>query len=591
MDRDSEHSVVEALAPIRSVAGRALRVILFGMVTGGLASLAAVAFVSAYHYLNDLLFIAPHRREAIGGTALLMVATIAVPTLGGLGVGLFNRYLIGGERAHGPAHVIRAAQSGQGHVGVRGGLASAVAAILSLGSGASVGQYGPLVHLGSTLGSTVGRWTRGGSGLGTIGIGCGVAAAIATAFNAPIAGVLFAHEVVLRHYSLKAFAPITVAATLAYFLAENVFLHTPLFRIGDVPELTATDLALVVGVGIAGALLAVGFMKSVLYSGQLAGRARVPDVARPALAGLLLGIVALGIPEVLGMGFETLRTALDPLGFTPMHIAFILVAKILATALCLGFGFAGGITGPALVIGTLFGALVGHGVGALVASDPTLVTLYAVVGMAAVTSPVMGAPISTVLIVFELTRNYELTMAVLVTVVFSNLVAYRLFGRSMFDVQLRRAGFDLRHGRDKVVLDETSIGPWVVDDYLRLTPDVSCAEARAVIVDAGAEEAQVVSDDEHYLGVIDLSALDAAVDAGQGEETIASRVVRPAVVLDTATSIWQAFARVRSFNGHAVPVVGVGRSQRLAGVVPEPVLIQAYLDTIGRIRDEDHATP
>lgn len=591
MDRDSEHTVTEALAPIGSVAGRALRVILFGVMTGGLACLATVGFAAAYQALNDLLLISPESRAATDSLALLVMATIAVPTVGGLAVGLCNRYFIDGERAHGPAHVIRAAQSGDGRIGIRGGLASATAAILSLGSGASVGQYGPLVHLGSTLGSALGRWTRGGSGLGTIGIGCGVAAAIATAFNAPIAGVLFAHEVVLRHYSLKAFAPITVAATLAYFLAEKAFLQTPLFRIGEVPEPGVTDLVLIIGVGIGGALLAVAFMKSVLYSGQLAGRAPVPDFARPAMAGLLLGIVALGIPEALGMGFETLRTALDPLGFAPMHIAMILAAKVVVTALCLGFGFAGGITGPALVIGTLFGALVGHGVGGVVVGDPAGITLYAIVGMAAVTSPVMGAPISTVLIVFEMTRNYDLTTAVLITVVFSNLVAYRLFGRSMFDVQLRRAGFDLRYGRDKVVLDETSIGPWVVDDYLRLPPETSCREARAVIVDADAEEAQVISGDEYYLGVIDLSRLDAAVDAGQGEEAIAARVVRPAVVLDTTTSIWQALARVRGFNGHAVPVVGAGRSQRLAGVVPEPVLIRAYLDTIGRIRDEDHATP
>ena len=591
MDRDSENAVVEALVPVGHVVRRAIGVIAFGVVTGALASAASVAFVDAYHWLNEVLLIAPEARAQVGSWLLLAAATVTVPTVGGFVVGLFNRFLLTGGRAQGPPHVIREAQSGTGHVGLRGGLASAVAAVLSLGSGASVGQYGPLVHLGSTLGSVIGRWSRAGTGLGTIGIGCGVAAAISTAFSAPIAGILFAHEVVLRHYSLKAFAPITVASSLGYFLTENVFLREPLFRITEIPALAGADFTLFVVLGLVGAGIAVLYMNAVLYVGRLAGRTPIPDVAKPAAAGLGLGMIALGAPEVLGMGFETLRTALQPEGFTLGQLGGILVAKIAATALCLGFGFAGGVTGPALLIGTLFGALAGQALSLLAGFDPALVTVYAIVGMAAVTGPVMGAPLSTILIVFELTRNYELTTAVMVAVVFSNLVAYRLFGRSMFDVQLHRAGFDLRFGRDKAVLERTSIAPWVCDDYLLLTPDMTCACARAIIVAEGAEEAQVATNDGRYLGVVDLAPLDAAVDSGEGERSIAAQVRRPAVVLDTETSIWRAFSRVSRFNGHAVPVLGAGESDRLAGVVPEPLLIQAYLDTIGRIRDEENATP
>lgn len=591
MDRDADQIVVEALAPYGSVLRRAVAVTAFGTLLGVLAAAAASGFVAAYHWLNDVLLIAPESRAAADGTLLLITATLAVPTLGGLLVGLCNRYLISGERAHGPPHVIRAAQSEDGRLRLRSGLASAGAAIASLGSGASVGQYGPLVHLGSTIGSVLGRWARPGARFGTIGIGCGVAAAIATAFHAPIAGVLFAHEVVLRHYSLRAFAPITVAATVAYFLADNVFAGEALFRIDAVPAINGLELGSFIVVGVAGALLAVTFMKAVIYAGRTAVRTRLPDFLRPACAGIALGVVALVAPEVLGMGFSTVSQALEPGGFGSAQLLLILVAKLLVTAVCLGFGFAGGVTGPALVIGTLFGALIGTGVSAATGAADGLITVYAIVGMASVTSPVMGAPITTVLIVFELTHNYDVTIAVLITVVFSNLVAYRLFGRSMFDVQLRRAGFDLRYGRDKVVLDDTSIGPWVSDEYIRFTPDITCNMARRVIMAADVEEAQVVDHHGRYLGVIDLSRLDAAIDAGEADDMIASRIVWPAVVIDTHMSIWQAFARVKDFNGHAVPVLGGGRSERLAGVVPEPALIRAYLETLGRLRDEENATP
>lgn len=591
MDRDSARNTFAVVAPAGVVARRAAGVVLFGAVTGSLASAAAVGFVAAVQALNDVLLISARSRMMTDDTALLIAATIVVPTVGGLIVGLFNRYLIPGGRAHGPPHVIESAQSGHGRVGVRGGLASAVAAIISLGSGASVGQYGPLVHLGATLGSTIGRWTRGSGSMGTVGIGCGVAAAIATAFNAPIAGILFAHEVILRHYSLKAFAPITVASTLGFFLANNVFELTPLFRIEQVPIVAAADFVAFIIIGVVGALVAVVFMRSVLFAGRVSGRLPLPAFLHPALAGTMLGLMALWVPDILGMGSETLRFAIIPDAFGPSELALILVAKIVATALCLGFGFAGGIFSPALVIGVLFGAFAGYVLGPLLPGELQAVNIYAICGMAAVTSPVIGAPISTILIVFELTRNYDLTTAVMVSVVFSNLVSYRLFGRSMFDVQLRQRGFDLTFGRDKVVLDSTVIRAYVVDDYVSLEPGLTCNDARRRIVDADKEEGHVSTVDGRYVGTVNLSWLDAVVDRGEGGQTI-ERLVRPAsVILRTDTSVWEAFGEVGSFNGHAVPVLAAGDGDRLVGVVPEPALIRAYLDTISGIRREEHAAP
>jgi len=591
MRPDVAYRLKQAAAPGVTLARRAAGVILFGAVTGGLASLAALAFVASIIGLNDFLLLSPSGR-ATAAPALVALATLAVPVIGGLVVGGFNRYLLPAGLAQGPPEVIRHAQSGDGRIGLRGGLASAVAALVALGSGASVGQYGPLVHLGGTLGSTIGRWTQGSGQMATVGIGCGVAAAIATAFSAPIAGLLFAHEVVLRHYSLKAFAPITVAATTGYFLNHTVFQREPLFVIEAIPVIDAGDLAIFVLIGILGAGVAVAFMRAVLYAARLArAMAGVPDWLKPAVAGFGVGALALGVPEILGMGTETLRDVLTPAQIGLRQVALILVLKILATALCLGFGFTGGIFSPAILIGTLFGALVGQVLLLVTGGDPAVVTLYAVCGLAAVTSAVIGAPITTILIVFELTRNYELTTAVMVSVVFSSLVSYRLFGRSMFDVELLVTGFDLTYGRDQVVLDDTSIGPWVCDDYVRLAPGTSCREARRRIVAADTEEAQVVADDERYLGVVDLARLDAMLDAGRGDAPIDELVHWPAVVLDTHTSIWRALARVKHFNGHAVPVIGPGRSERLAGVVPEPALIRAHLDTIQRIRDEEHATP
>jgi len=142
-----------------------------------------------------------------------------------------------------------------------------------------------------------------------------------------------------------------------------------------------------------------------------------------------------------------------------------------------------------------------------------------------------------------------------------------------------------------VVLDATSIGPWISDDYVRLAADVGCGEARERITAAGADEGQVVSPEGRYLGVVALNRLDRELDAGRGDRLIGEVAQWPQVVLDTRTSIWDALGRAEAFNGHALPVLGPGRSQRLAGVVPEPALIRAYMATMRRIRDEEHATP
>ena len=424
-----------------STAARIASIAVLGMVVGVLTSLAAIGFVELVFALNDWLLIAPRSRFMVDDTRLLLLATVCVPALGGLVVGVLHRF-IPERRSHGPPDVIRAVQGLDGRIPARSGFLSALASVVSLGAGASVGQYGPLAHLGATLGSLVARISRDTRWMATVGVGCGVAAAISTAFNAPIAGIVFAHEVILRHYSLRAFAPITVAASMGYVVANVVFERPPLFRVEAISVGFAPEFLGFILIGAAGAFVAVLYMRAILYSGRIAGKLPVADYLKPMLAGAVLGLVAIWLPDILGIGKETLRFAVIDHAFAPGELAFLLAAKILATALCIGFGFAGGVFSPALLIGILFGALAGNGAELLLGELRSDVAIYAICGMVAVTSAVIGAPLTTILIVFELTRNYDLATAAMVSVVFSNLVSYRIFGRSLFDVQLRMRGFD-----------------------------------------------------------------------------------------------------------------------------------------------------
>ena len=573
-----------------NTAARIASIAVLGLVVGVLTSLAAIAFVELVLLLNEWLLISPRSRFMVEDTRLLLIATVCVPALGGLVVGLLHR-LVPERRSHGPPDIIRSVQTMDGRIPARSGFLSALASVVSLGAGASVGQYGPLAHLGATLGSLVARISRGGRWMATVGVGCGVAAAISTAFNAPIAGIVFAHEVILRHYSLRAFAPITVAATMGYVVANVVFERPPLFRVEAISVGFAPEVLGFIVIGAAGAFVAVLYMRAILWSGRIAGKLPVADHFKPMLAGAVLGLVAIWLPDILGIGKETLRFAVIDHAFSPGELAFLLAAKILATALCIGFGFAGGVFSPALLVGILFGALAGNGAELVLGELRSDIAIYAICGMVAVTSAVIGAPLTTILIVFELTRNYDLATAAMVSVVFSNLVAYRIFGRSLFDVQLRMRGFDLSAGRETVILDHRLIESYVTRDYTALTPDMPLREAQSRLVAARSHEGYVVDAGGVYVGTVKLETLVNREETdGLGPETAVARLAeREALILTPKTSIRAAMEQMGDFVGESIPVLEEGDGGRMLGVVFEASIVKAYLDTMNDIRREENA--
>ena len=559
-----------------------------GLATGTLASLAAIAFVELVAVMNEWLLISPRSRFMMGDSGWLMLATVCVPAAGGLIVGIVHRY-IPERRSHGPPDIICAVQGLDCRIPARAGFLSALSSLVSLGAGASVGQYGPLAHLGATLGSLIARVDPDSRWMATVSVGCGVAAAISTAFNAPIAGIVFAHEVILRHYSLRAFAPITVAATMGYVVANVIFERPPLFRVEAISVGFAPEFLGFILIGACGAFVAVLYMRAILYSNRLARRLPVSDVLKPMLAGVALGLTALWLPDILGIGKETLRFAVIDRAFAPGELSLLLVAKILATALCIGFGFAGGVFSPALLIGILFGALAGNGAELFLGDLRSDIAIYAICGMVAVTSAVIGAPLTTILIVFELTRNYDLATAAMVSVVFSNLVSYRIFGRSLFDVQLRMRGFDLSSGREKVVLEQRRIESYVTRDYTSLAPNLSLPEARMTLLRAKSQQGYVIDSRGVYHGSVGLEDILAGEEGGGGETAISRLAKRDVLIFTAGTSIWKAMAEMGDFVGESIPVLEEGRDDRMLGVVFEATIVKAYMDTMHEIRRDENA--
>jgi CIC family chloride channel protein len=514
-------------------------------------------------------------RISTGLSQLLLLA------FGGLLFGLVLK-LLGWERFRGPANVIVAVHEHEGKLNVRDGVITAACDALALGMGASVGRYGPAVQLGATVGSILGQsigLTR--SGLRVL-LGCGVAAAISASFNAPIAGAIFAHEVIIGHFSLRAFAPITVASVVAVGVTRyHGFEYVALKLSERTGHLVIWEYPAYVGLGLLAAALAVIYMSGVLRAGDLANRLRLPIWVQPALGGALAGAIGLWVPEVLGLGNTTMQQVLDPELAASVYgigmISILWLAKLLASISCLGLRYPGGVFSPAIFMGAALGGMVGF-------AAPFLdYQICVLVGMGALVSSVIGAPLATILIVFELTENYQAATAVMIGVVAANAVVTRYYARSIFHRQILRWGIDLERPQEQRLMATRRVEEIMSSQFLAVRPERTVAELQTFVSRGHMGDVFVVEGEERrLLGKVPLAMLVAA-----GKHQTAGELCEPVGLwLQAPDDLWSGFRSIESFVGYSVPVVADVRSMRLVGVVTESDFISAYRRSVKEARED-----
>ena len=347
--------------------------------------------------------------------------------LGSAGLILILRRALGIKRFHSPRETIAAVQS-EKPLDIKGGLGSTLAALIAVGGGASVGQYGPLVHFGGTVGAAVAKAVKTRIP-GETWIGCGVAGAIAAGFGVPLAAIVFSHEVVLRRFSISAIAPISICAITAAMLSDQFQVGGRPYFDGLVHSLTMEFIPLLILSAPVFAITAVLFMALL---GKLSDKVdQLPNLpAWPLiLAALLCAFVGLWVPGALGLGIDVVRDFLSN-SLPVAAVLILIVAKLVLTVACVGAGLHGGIYLPSLFIGAGVGCLLGKVAATLgIASGAGL----SIAGMAAVAAAVFGAPISTVLIIFEFTRSYEAALVSIIAVTICTLISHQLYAPSFFD--------------------------------------------------------------------------------------------------------------------------------------------------------------
>lgn len=432
------------------------------LVLGVAAGLAALGFRVGIATLESVLYRADSHAVLTGVASMPWWGLVAIPALGGLVVGLILHRFTPDGRARAVADVIEGAALRRGRVEIREGLASAAASLITLGSGGSAGREGPVVHLAAVISSWIADRIGANGITGRDLLGCAVAGAVSASFNAPLAGALFAMEVVLRHYALHAFAPIAIASVMGTVVNRLQF--------GDVAEFTLPvrnavafywEIPAYLILGLVCGLVAAALMRSIFVAENLASvlqaRWGLPRWLRPALAGALVGALAIIAPQVIGIGYEVTTLALT--GQLLLWPAIgIALAKSLAVAITLGGRMGGGAFSPSLVVGALTGLAFGLIATGLVPAYSGSATTYALAGMGAVAASVLGAPVSTALIVFELTGDWQTAIAVLAAISTATAVSSRIVRRSFFLTQLARRGVKIAQGPQEYLLQMVGLG-------------------------------------------------------------------------------------------------------------------------------------
>jgi len=513
---------------------------------------------------------------------------VGVPALGGLVIGLFIRFALPDRRPHGVADVIEAAALRSGRMSGRAGVTAAIASAVSLGVGASAGREGPVVHLGAAVGSWVARRIGLGRSLTVNLLGCGVAAAIAASFNAPIAGVFFALEVVVGHYALSAFAPVVLASVIGTVVARGHYGDFPAFVVPGQSIVSPWEFPAFALLGVVAAVQAIVLLRSIGWVQQAVERSKVPAWLAPAAGGVAIGLIALALPQVLGVGYAPTDAALKGEIGLALLIA-LAVAKTAATAITLGSGFAGGIFSPSLFLGAMVGGAFG-----VVATEalPALSSgpqAYTLVGMGAVAGPVLGAPISTVLIMFELTQDYALTIAVMVAVVIATAITRRLDGPSFFARQLARRGLNLSGGREVGLLAALRVADVMRREYDSVPPSCPLSEVREHLTRAPYGEIFVVDADGRLVGTITLAdlseaAFDTSMDGLLNADDVARRT--PAM-LAAGDGLDRALSEMNRTGEEHFAVVADREGRRVVGFVHQVDVMAAYNRALIAARAEE----
>jgi len=499
---------------------------------------------------------------------------IGLPALGGLIVGVLVYFGAREAKGHGVPEVMEAVVLKDGFIRKRVALIKILASAICIGSGGSVGREGPIVQIGSSIGSSIAQLFKVSRIHMKTMVGCGAAAGIAATFNAPIAGVLFALEIILGDFGLMAFSPVVLSSVTATTISRYYFGDLPAF---DIPEYSLTSLweySFYPVLGVVTGLVGLAFT-TVLYKAEdLFDLVRLPEWLKPALGGALLGVVFLRFPHVFGVGYGSINLTL--VNDMALSLVFTLIfVKMLATSLTIGTGGSGGIFAPSLFIGAMTGATFGIAVHTLFPEITASSGAYALVAMGGVVSGTTHAPITAILILFELTGQYSIILPLMITCILSTIVASSLKHGSIYTVKLLRRGVNIETGREVNVLRRLLVRDCMQHLGVTISESMNLEQIIDTFKTHNAPYLHVLNQDQELTGIISFRDIRPILHEESVLQLIIAKDIATTRLVTTTPdeTLQQALEKITSAGVSQLPVVQDGK---LVGTLRECDVTATY---------------
>ncbi len=512
---------------------------------------------------------------------------LLAPTLAGLLIGLINTRLLKKGDFRGVAGVLADLVDRRGRINRKQMVTETIGGAISIGSGASLGREGPTVALGAVISSQIGIWLGLTEQQMRTLIGCGVAAGIAASFNTPIAGVLFATEVILADYGMSTLSPIVISSVMATVISRYELGNFPAFMIPEYHLVSTWEIWVYVVIGVFCGLIASALIKSLAPMRALITH-YIPDSRfRPAIAGAAIGTMGLFVPQIMSIGYGTVGSVLleqiNPvlLGFAlpiSIFLAVILFSKLLVTVISFSAGFPGGLLGPSLFLGAMVGGLFGGIIHDISPAFTESSGAYALVASGALTAAALQAPITIIIMVFELTSAYHIMLPLMAACIVATLIK-RVFGEeSVFTEALVESGIETGWGLERSWMRAVSVKqiPWKaipsISEHARLE------EVKQIYISSGKGCVQVVDDDGLMVGIITFHDLqECLLDAALDQVVVAAEIANKKVLtISEDDSLLNAITLLDRVEFEQMPVVAADNPRKVLGVLSRNAVFSKY---------------
>ena len=543
---------------------------------GMIGGFGAVGIQYLIHEFQHLFWGDEFNLDTISNVSYLY--RIAIPTLGGIFVGFIIQYVAKEAKGHGVPEVMEAIIMRNGIIRPRVVFAKLIASAVYIASGGSVGREGPVIQIGSAVGSTIGQFFRVNAKRMRTFVACGAASGIAAAFNAPVAGALFAVEVILGDFAVPQFSAVVISSVMATVISRTYLGDYPAFEVPEYQLGSPIELVFYVVLGLLAAGVALLFIRVLYSSEEFFDKKKWPEPVKAGLGGLGIGLIGLIFPQIYGVGYDTITGALNNTLIWQIALSLVFV-KILATSLSLGSGGSGGVFAPSLFLGAMLGSFFGSLLSQIFPDMNISPGAYALVAMGGVVAAATHGPIAAILIIFEMSGDYKIMLPLMITCIISTVLAMKLREESIYTLKLKLRGINIFGGRELNVLKTLK----VQDIYRKSVEIIRESDAFPNIVEkmAGSQHNYfyVVDENSKILGSVSLNEIRQTILDYDNLKNllIASDIMNPKVITvnpdDNLDEVMKTFGH---YNLDELPVVTKTNGNEILGSIWQHDVIETY---------------